>query len=79
MGGHRGLPLQPEGNCTCPLPPTRARGAGRSVFRPRGDVDNDGKWNVDECDNAVRTSGGVADMNAVALFVAAAMNRESDG
>ena len=29
--------------------------------------------------NAVTANGGVADMNAVALFVAAAMDRESDG
>lgn len=51
--------------------------AGARFFRLRGDVDNDGKWNVEEWRNAVKTNGGVVDMNAVAVFVQAAMDRES--
>ncbi len=52
--------------------------AGRR-FDERGDVDNDGKWNVEEWRNTVKASNGVVDMDTVARFVAAAMNRESDG
>ncbi len=59
------------------LEPDDFESAGARFFRSRGDVDNDGKWNVEEWRNAVKANGGVADMNAVALFVAAARARES--
>ncbi len=59
--------------------PDRYQLFGARFFKPRGDVDNDGKWNFEEWRNVVKACGGVVDMDTVALFVAAAMNRESDG
>ncbi|MGI6458999.1 MAG: InlB B-repeat-containing protein [Candidatus Hydrogenedentales bacterium] len=61
------------------LKPGHFESVGERFFRPRGDVDNDGKWNVEEWRNTVKANGGVADMKAVAMFVVAAMDRKSDG
>lgn len=52
---------------------------GARYFDDRGDVDNDGVWNIEEWRNAVRANGDIADITALALFVEAAMDRRWTG
>ncbi|MCP4641039.1 MAG: hypothetical protein GY851_11425, partial [bacterium] len=52
---------------------------GARYFNKRGDVDNDGAWNIQEWENVLEASGGRTHTGVVIDAVAAAMNPATDG
>ncbi|MCP4642916.1 MAG: hypothetical protein GY851_20890, partial [bacterium] len=52
---------------------------GARYFNRRGDVDNDGAWNIEEWVNVVEANGGRAHTGVLDEAVAAAMNPATDG